>query len=163
QASRVPPVAALAVAPDAPVERGAGFLRVMSGVLLLVFSGGLVVIGLAAQSFFPLLVSAVLTMIGVFGVLGPLVVPLLVRGLVGLFFLGRLGAAVRVAAREPSRTPRRAAAVAMPLAGAFALLAFGAVGSASIRESLTGRNVAGFDTGSYLGWALLGLSVLAAV
>ncbi|WP_163512355.1 ABC transporter permease [Fodinicola acaciae] len=163
QASGVPPVAALSAAPDAPVERQAGLLRVMSGVLLMVPAIGLVVIGLAAQSFFPLLLSAVLAMLGLFGALGPLVVPWLVRGLVGLFFLGRLGPTVRVAAREPSRTPRRAASVAMPLAGAFALLAFGAVGSASIRESLTGRDVATFDTASYLGWGLLGLSVLAAV
>lgn len=163
QASGVLPVAALAAAPDAPVERQAGLLRVMAGVLLLVPAIGLALIGVVAQSFFPLLLSAVLTMLGVFGALGPLVVPWLVRGLAGLFLLARLGPTVRIAAREPSRTPRRAAAVAMPLAGAFALLAFGTVGIASIRESLTGRNLETFDTAAYLGWGLLGLSVLAAV
>lgn len=163
QASGVLPVAALAAAPDAPVERQAGLLRVVAGVLLLVPAIGLALIGVVAQSFFPLLLSAVLTMLGVFGALGPLVVPWLVRGLAGLFLLARLGPTVRIAAREPSRTPRRAAAVAMPLAGAFALLAFGTVGIASIRESLTGRNLETFDTAAYLGWGLLGLSVLAAV
>jgi putative ABC transport system permease protein len=163
QASGVPPVAALAAAPDAPVERRAGLLRVMSGVLLLVPALGLAFIGFVAQNFFPLLLSAVLTMLGVFGALGPLVVPWLVRGLAGLLFLVRLGPTVRLAVREPSRTPRRAAAVAMPLAGAFALLAFGTVGIASIRESLTGRNAEIFETAAYLGWGLLGLSVLATV
>ncbi|GAA1679765.1 hypothetical protein GCM10009765_31220 [Fodinicola feengrottensis] len=172
QASGVPPVAALSAVPDAPVERGAGVARLVLGAGIVLLAGLLAMLGIAARSFFPLLASAVFTMIGLFGVLGPLVVPLLVRvpgwiaGLVARF-LGPAGAVIRVAAREPSRTPRRAAAVAMPLAGAFSLLAFGVVGSASLRDAVVrhsdAANTAAFDTATLLGWGLLGLSVLAAV
>jgi putative ABC transport system permease protein len=169
QASGVPPVAALAAVPDAPVERRAGIMRLIFGTVLLALALMLAMMGIVAKSFFPILVSAVFTMIGLFGVLGPLVVPVLVRvpgwlaGLVAMR-LGVVGAVIRVAAREPSRTPRRAAAVAMPLAGAFSLLAFGVVGTASLRASIAQRSdAASFDTASLLGWGLLGLSVLAAV
>jgi putative ABC transport system permease protein len=169
QASGVPPVAALAAVPDAPVERRAGITRMIFGTILLALALMLAMMGIVAQTFLPILVSAVLTMVGLFGVLGPLIVPVLVRvpgWLAGIVAkrLGAAGAVIRVAAREPSRTPRRAAAVAMPLAGAFSLLAFGVVGSASLRASVAQRSdAASFDTASLLGWGLLGLSVLAAV
>nr|WP_279582369.1 ABC transporter permease [Fodinicola feengrottensis] len=67
-------------------------------------------------------------------------------------------AAVRRAGRPPSRCrwPR-----------AFSLLAFGVVGSASLRDAVVrhsdAANTAAFDTATLLGWGLLGLSVLAAV
>ncbi|MGM1059183.1 FtsX-like permease family protein [Saccharothrix sp. Mg75] len=138
-ASRVSPLAALRTSegqtPDAAVVRR----RRVFGVVLVVLAAVLGALGVLAQgsiaAIFLVLFSGITAVFGLFGVLGPVVVPGLGRvfGSVASRFGG---AQWKLAAAEVRRVPQRSASVAMPLLLAASMVTFFAVtvGSAQRME-----------------------------
>ncbi|MFD7658602.1 FtsX-like permease family protein [Actinosynnema sp. NPDC059797] len=138
-ASLVPPLAALRTSegqtPDLAVVRR----RRVLGVVLVALAAGLGALGVLAQgsmaAIFLVLFSGITAVFGLFGVLGPVVVPGLGRvfGSVASRFGG---AQWKLAAAEVRRVPQRSASVAMPLLLAAAMVTFFAVtvGSAQRME-----------------------------
>ncbi|MBP2336983.1 putative ABC transport system permease protein [Saccharothrix coeruleofusca] len=129
-AARVAPLSALRSSeggtPDAAVARR----RLVLGLLLVGTAVALAALGVLAKgsigAVFLVLFSGIAAMAGLFGVLGPVVVPAL--GLLFGHIAGRFGGAQwKLAAAEVRRVPRRAASVAMPLVLAAAMVTFFAV------------------------------------
>ncbi|WP_236650259.1 FtsX-like permease family protein [Kutzneria albida] len=136
-AARVSPLAALRTAEHATPDTKLARRRVVRGLLLLGVAGVLALGALAttrsvASPFFALF-SAIACTAGLFGSLGPTVVPAL--GRVFGSVAGRLfGTHARLASAELGRVPARAAAVAMPLVLASAIVAFTVVTTSSMRD-----------------------------
>ncbi|RKT55924.1 FtsX-like permease family protein [Saccharothrix australiensis] len=143
-AARISPLAALRTSegatPDAAVRRR----RRVLGLLLVVAAAGLAALGVLAQgavvAIFLVLFSGIAAVAGLFGVLGPVVVPALGRvfGSVAARFGG---AQWKLAAAEVRRVPQRSASVAMPLLLAAAMVTYftATVGSAQRLEDEVGN------------------------
>jgi len=140
-AVRVSPLAALRVSEGATPDRAVARRRFVFGTVLVVIAaamGGLAVmmgVGGAPSiaGIFLVLFSGIFAMAGLFGVLGPVVVPALGR-LFGSVAARFGGAHWKLAAAEVRRVPQRSASVAMPLLLASALVAFFAVTMGSAQK-----------------------------
>jgi putative ABC transport system permease protein len=136
-ASRVSPLAALRSSEGATPDRSVARRRMVFGIVLVVVAAGMAMGALGARGtvagMFLVLFSAIFGVLGLFGVLGPVVVP----GLSMVF--GGLAAKVggphwKLAAAEVRREPQRASSVAMPLVLAAAMVTFFAVTVGTARE-----------------------------
>ncbi|MGW4110898.1 FtsX-like permease family protein [Actinosynnema sp. NPDC004786] len=138
-AARVSPLAALRTSegqtPDDAVVRR----RRVFGLVLVGLATAMAVLGVLAQgslaAIFLILFSGITAVFGLFGVLGPVVVPALGR-IFGSVASRFGGAQWKLAAAEVRRVPQRSASVAMPLILAAAMVTFFAVtvGSAQRME-----------------------------
>ncbi|MEU5692191.1 FtsX-like permease family protein [Actinosynnema sp. NPDC020468] len=136
-ATRVAPLAALRTSegqtPDRSVVRRR---RILGGVLVV---GAVVLAGLALMAggsiaaIFLALFSGIAGVAGLFGVLGPVVVPALGR-IFGSVASRFGGAQWKLAAAEVRRVPQRSASVAMPLILASAMVVFFAVTAGSAQR-----------------------------
>ncbi len=136
-ASRVSPLAALRTSEGATPDRSVARRRLVFGIVLVVAAAGLGSMAIAVKAsvaaMFLVLFSGIVGVFGLFGVLGPVVVPKL-----SLVF-GVLAAKVggphwKLAAAEVRREPQRSASVAMPLVLAAAMVTFFAVTVGTARE-----------------------------
>ena len=136
-AARVSPLAALRLAGEATPERKVARNRVIRGLLLVGLAGLFALGALAASKSiaapFLALFSAIAAVAGLFGSLGPTVVPRIGRAF-GWVAGKVLGPHVRLAGVELGRVPQRASAVAMPLVLASAIVAFTLVIIGTARE-----------------------------
>jgi putative ABC transport system permease protein len=133
-AVRVSPLAALRVSEGATPDRAVARRRFVFGMVLVAIAVGLgglaVAMGQSGQpsiaGIFLVLFSGIAAVAGLFGVLGPVVVPAIGR-LFGSVAARFGGAHWKLAAAEVRRVPQRSASVAMPLLLASAMVAFFAV------------------------------------
>ena len=139
RATRVPPLAALRTSATASgMEKGAGKLRAVMGVLLFLLSGGIVALGLIGdpdtRGMLIVAVGAIIAFLGVV-VLGPL----LVRGIVGLVGapLRRVGVPSKLAVDNSTRSPRRAATAMIALTVGATLITGYSVINASMQETVS--------------------------
>ncbi|QFZ21773.1 FtsX-like permease family protein [Saccharothrix syringae] len=129
-ASLVSPLAALRTSEGQTPDRSVVRRRRVLGLVLVVLAALMAGLGLLAQgslaAIFLVLFSGITAVFGLFGVLGPVVVPGLSRvfGSVAARFGG---AQWKLAAAEVRRVPQRSASVAMPLLLAAAMVTFFAV------------------------------------
>lgn len=130
---RVSPLAALR--PEAPVDRRSrsGRLRIGLGVLIVVVSGALLAVAAASHAMALMLVAGMASFVGLL-LLGPVIVPAMVR-LAGRV-LGSSGPAVRIAAANAVRNPRRSAATTASLLVGVTLAAAVLTGMASARDAV---------------------------
>ncbi|SIO90960.1 ABC transporter permease [Nocardiopsis sp. JB363] len=137
RATRVSPLAALSTsATAAGMEKGTGKLRAVMGILLFLFSGGIVTLGLQGDSnsaaMWIVAVGAIVAFLGVV-VLGPL----LVRGIVGLIGapLRHVGVPSKLAVDNSTRSPRRAATAMIALTVGATLITGYSVINATMQET----------------------------
>ncbi|GAA3886774.1 ABC transporter permease [Saccharothrix violaceirubra] len=134
-AVRVAPLAALRTSEGQTPDRAVVRRRYVFGVVVVGFAAALAALGLMAGGIgavFLVLFSCIAAVGGLFGVLGPVVVPAL--GRVFGVLAGRIGGAQwRLAAAEVRRVPQRSASVAMPLLLAAAMVTFFAVTVGAVR------------------------------
>ncbi|MCE6998948.1 FtsX-like permease family protein [Saccharothrix sp. S26] len=138
-AARISPLAALRTSEGQTPDRDVVRRRRVFGIGLVVVAGLMGALAVLAQgsliAIFLVLFSGIIAVFGLFGVLGPVVVPALGRvfGSVASRFGG---AQWKLAAAEVRRVPQRSASVAMPLLLAAAMVTFFAVtvGSAQRME-----------------------------
>ncbi|MFI6578307.1 ABC transporter permease [Nocardiopsis sp. NPDC050513] len=139
RATRVAPLAALRTSATASgIEKGTGWIRVVSGLLAFAVSGAMVALTQASGPSQTGLVvvtgAALVAFVGVV-VLGPLLVRWIVR-LVGLP-LRRVGVASMLAVDNSVRSPRRAATAMIALTVGATLITGYSVVSASTESTLT--------------------------
>jgi putative ABC transport system permease protein len=136
-AARVSPLAALRTSEGATPDSSVAKRRFVFGMVLIVIAGGMAALGVMTHGTIPamflVLFSGVIAVAGLFGVLGPVIVP----GISVLF--GSVAAKVgganwKLAAAEVRRVPQRSASVAMPLILAAAMVTFFAVTVGTARE-----------------------------
>lgn len=140
-AVRVSPLAALRVSEGATPDRAVARRRFVFGMVLVVIAaamGGLAVLmgvggAPSIAGIFLVLFSGIFAVAGLFGVLGPVVVPAMGR-LFGSVAARFGGAHWKLAAAEVRRVPQRSASVAMPLLLASAMVAFFAVTMGSAQK-----------------------------
>ncbi|WP_433273218.1 FtsX-like permease family protein [Actinosynnema sp. CS-041913] len=129
-AARISPLAALRTSegstPDASVVRR----RRVFGLVLVGAAAGMALLGVLAKgsilAIFLILFSGIAAVAGLFGVLGPVVVPALGR-IFGSVASRFGGAQWKLASAEVRRVPQRSASVAMPLLLAAAMITYFAV------------------------------------
>ncbi|KAA2266635.1 FtsX-like permease family protein [Solihabitans fulvus] len=136
-AARVSPLAALRSAEGQTPERAVVRRRRAAGIVLVVIAGVLAALGVAARGTIagPFLVvfSGITAVAGLFGALGPVVVPAVGRIFGGI--AARIGGPLwKLAAAEVRRVPQRSAAVAMPLILASAIVTFGTVALGAMHD-----------------------------
>ncbi|MFD1150322.1 ABC transporter permease, partial [Saccharothrix hoggarensis] len=129
-AARIAPLAALRTSEGQTPDRAVVRRRRVVGLVLVGAAAVMAVLGVVASgslaAIFLILFSGITAVFGLFGVLGPVVVPALGRvfGSVASRFGG---AQWKLAAAEVRRVPQRSASVAMPLLLAAAMVTFFAV------------------------------------
>ncbi|TQM84784.1 putative ABC transport system permease protein [Saccharothrix saharensis] len=138
-AARVSPLAALRTSEGQTPDRAVVRRRRIFGIVLVAAAGVMGALAVLAQgslaAIFLVLFSGITAVFGLFGVLGPVVVPALGR-IFGSVASRFGGAQWKLAAAEVRRVPQRSASVAMPLLLAAAMVTFFAVtvGSAQRME-----------------------------
>ncbi|MFI9008402.1 FtsX-like permease family protein [Actinosynnema sp. NPDC053489] len=138
-AARISPLAALRTSEGQTPDRAVVRRRRVFGIALVVLAAVLAALALVASgslaAIFLVLFSGITAVFGLFGVLGPVVVPALGR-IFGSVASRFGGAQWKLAAAEVRRVPQRSASVAMPLLLAAAMVTFFAVtvGSAQRME-----------------------------
>ncbi|MEU4741711.1 FtsX-like permease family protein, partial [Actinosynnema sp. NPDC023658] len=139
-AARIAPLAALRTSEGQTPDQAVVRRRRLLGIGLVVVAALLAVLGVAARgsiaAIFLILFSGITAVFGLFGVLGPVVVPALGR-IFGSVASRFGGAQWKLAAAEVRRVPQRSASVAMALLLAAAMVTFFAVtvGSAQRMEN----------------------------
>ncbi|MDH2412616.1 FtsX-like permease family protein [Nocardioides sp. CER19] len=151
---RVSPMAALRPQEDVDLRTGAGRLRILLGLLLV--AGGTALLGLAvAQRSNPaMLAGGAAAFTGIL-VLGPILVPALVRA-AGAALARVVGAEARLASANAVRNPRRTAATAASLLVGVTLTTAVLTGMATARDAVTGS----MDTDHPVDLALTGSTPL---
>ncbi|MBW4717685.1 FtsX-like permease family protein [Saccharothrix obliqua] len=129
-AARIPPLAALRTSEGATPDRSVVRRRRVLGLVVVGGAAVLAVLGVFAKgsalAIFLILFSGIAAVAGLFGVLGPVVVPALGRVFGGV--ASRFGGAQwKLASAEVRRVPQRSASVAMPLLLAAAMITYFAV------------------------------------
>ncbi|MFD0203086.1 MULTISPECIES: FtsX-like permease family protein [Saccharothrix] len=138
-AARISPLAALRTSEGQTPDRAVVRRRRIFGIALVVTAAVLAALAVLAwgslAAIFLILFSGIIAVFGLFGVLGPVVVPALGR-IFGSVASRFGGAQWKLAAAEVRRVPQRSASVAMPLLLAAAMVTFFAVtvGSAQRME-----------------------------
>lgn len=130
---RVSPLTALRPADAPSTHTDAGRVRIALGLLTVALGSLALALAVASGAMVPLLVGGVVSFVGVL-LLGPVTVPLVLRG---LGRLGRSGGAVRIAAANAVRNPRRSAATTASLLVGVTLATAILVGTASARDAVT--------------------------
>ncbi|MGJ9411679.1 ABC transporter permease [Aeromicrobium sp. CF4.19] len=130
---RVSPLAALRPAADPGVQTGSGRWRIALGTIVVVLGAGVLAAAAAAESMELLMLGGITSFVGVL-LLGPLVVPALLRLLGGA--LGRTGPSARIASANAVRNPRRSAATTASLLVGVTLTTAVLTGMASARGTL---------------------------
>lgn len=129
-AARISPLAALRTSEGQTPDRAVVRRRRVFGVVLVGAAAVMAVLGVLAQgsmaAVFLILFSGIAAVAGLFGVLGPVVVPGLGR-IFGSVASRFGGAQWKLAAAEVRRVPQRSASVAMPLLLAAAMVTYFAV------------------------------------
>ncbi|GAA1337620.1 FtsX-like permease family protein [Saccharothrix algeriensis] len=129
-ATRVSPLAALRTSEGATPDAAVARRRRVLGLVLVAAAVGLAALGVLAAgsmaAIFLVLFSGITAVAGLFGVLGPVVVPALGR-VFGAVASRVGGAQWKLAAAEVRRVPQRSASVAMPLLLAAAMVTYFAV------------------------------------
>ncbi|MEU4766753.1 FtsX-like permease family protein [Actinosynnema sp. NPDC023794] len=138
-AARISPLAALRTSEGQTPDQAVVRRRRIFGVVLVVTAAAMAALAVLASgslaAIFLVLFSGITAVFGLFGVLGPVVVPALGR-IFGTVASRFGGAQWKLAAAEVRRVPQRSASVAMPLLLAAAMVTFFAVtvGSAQRME-----------------------------
>ncbi|WP_367127191.1 FtsX-like permease family protein [Saccharothrix sp. HUAS TT1] len=138
-AARIPPLAALRTSEGQTPDQAVVRRRRVFGVVLVAAAAVMAALGVLAAgslaAIFLVLFSGITAVFGLFGVLGPVIVPALGR-IFGSVASRFGGAQWKLAAAEVRRVPQRSASVAMPLLLAAAMVTFFAVtvGSAQRME-----------------------------
>ncbi len=129
-AARISPLAALRTSEGATPDQAVVRRRRVFGLILVGGAALLAVLGVLAKgsvaAIFLILFSGIAAVAGLFGVLGPVVVPALGR-IFGSVAARFGGAQWKLAAAEVRRVPQRSASVAMPLLLAAAMVTYFAV------------------------------------
>ncbi|MEU4806867.1 FtsX-like permease family protein [Actinosynnema sp. NPDC023587] len=129
-AARISPLAALRTSEGATPDSSVVRRRRVFGLVLVVAAAVVAVLGVLAKgsvlAIFLILFSGITAVAGLFGVLGPVVVPALSR-VFGSAASRFGGAQWKLAAAEVRRVPQRSASVAMPLLLAAAMVTYFAV------------------------------------
>ncbi|MFI9812182.1 FtsX-like permease family protein [Saccharothrix variisporea] len=129
-AARISPLAALRTSEGQTPDRAVVRRRRVFGLVLVVAAAVMAVLGVLAKgsmaAIFLILFSGIAAVAGLFGVLGPVVVPGLGR-IFGSVASRFGGAQWKLAAAEVRRVPQRSASVAMPLLLSAAMVTYFAV------------------------------------
>ncbi|CCH30485.1 FtsX-like permease family protein [Actinosynnema sp. NPDC047251] len=129
-AARISPLAALRTSEGATPDSAVVRRRRVFGLVLVAAATGMAALGVLAKgsvaAIFLILFSGITAVFGLFGVLGPVVVPALGR-IFGSVASRFGGAQWKLASAEVRRVPQRSASVAMPLLLAAAMVTYFAV------------------------------------
>ncbi|MEV0677543.1 FtsX-like permease family protein [Actinosynnema sp. NPDC050436] len=129
-AARISPLAALRTSEGATPDSSVVRRRRVLGIVLVAAAAVMAVLGVLAKgsvaAIFLILFSGITAVAGLFGVLGPVVVPALGR-IFGSVASRFGGAQWKLASAEVRRVPQRSASVAMPLLLAAAMVTYFAV------------------------------------
>jgi len=131
---RVSPMAALRPQEDLDLRAGAGRIRLGLGGLLVTVGPALLALAIATQSTVPMLAGGAASFTGVL-LLGPVLVPALLRLAGGIL----PGTAARLASANAVRNPRRTAATAASLLVGVTLTTAVLTGMASARDAVSGE------------------------
>ncbi|WP_158842271.1 FtsX-like permease family protein [Saccharothrix deserti] len=143
-AARISPLAALRTSEGQTPDRAVVRRRRVFGITLVAVAAVMAALAVLAKgtlaAIFLVLFSGIIAVFGLFGVLGPVIVPALGR-IFGSVASRFGGAQWKLAAAEVRRVPQRSASVAMPLLLAAAMVTFFAVtvGSAQRLEDELGN------------------------